>query len=207
MVAERTRLSAADRRVAILAAARHEFATRGYYGAGTAEIARGAGCSEPMLYKHFPSKQALFAAVLEDAGARLGDRVAEIVDAADDPVAAWIEHIAARATQDPDIIELIRLRMLAVSLVDVPEVREAIAANSQAMRSRMLTILTRARDHGHVRGDVDLEAAAWLWFGFTLAGGFAHAVDPQSAGMNCARMAHTFAHLLRPEHSDPQEQE
>jgi AcrR family transcriptional regulator len=67
MVVEPLRLTSDERRGAILTAARHEFARRGFRGARTAAIAAGAGCSEPMLYKHFPSKQALFAAVLTDA--------------------------------------------------------------------------------------------------------------------------------------------
>ena len=39
-------------------------ATRTGIGASNSRDRSGAGCSEPMLYKHFPSKQALFAAVL-----------------------------------------------------------------------------------------------------------------------------------------------
>ena len=33
----------------------------GFRGTGTSDIAAAAGCSEPMIYKHFASKQALFA--------------------------------------------------------------------------------------------------------------------------------------------------
>lgn len=58
---ERRRLTADQRRAGILLAARKAFAQRGFHGAGTSEIATAAGCSEPMIYKHFPSKQALFA--------------------------------------------------------------------------------------------------------------------------------------------------
>ena len=43
------------------------FARKGFHGTGTAELAARAGCSEPTLYKYFPSKQAVFAAVLDDA--------------------------------------------------------------------------------------------------------------------------------------------
>ena len=71
----RRRLSAEDRRTAILEAAREVFARRGFHGGLTSEIASVAGCSEPMLYKHFPSKQALFAAVLEAAGEEMCLRV------------------------------------------------------------------------------------------------------------------------------------
>ena len=70
-VAARQRLTRDERYETILAAARTVFARHGYHRAGTAEIARAAGCSEPMLYKHFPSKQALFAAVLVDATTQL----------------------------------------------------------------------------------------------------------------------------------------
>ena len=58
--ASRRRLTADERRARILSAARTEFARAGYHGASTASIARAAGCSEPMLYKHFVGKQALF---------------------------------------------------------------------------------------------------------------------------------------------------
>ena len=198
MLTERPRLSADDRRAGILAAARHEFARRGFKGTGTAEIATRAGCSEPMLYKHFSSKQALFAAVLEDAGRRMGERVAAMVDGADDPIGAWFQGIALRAATDPEITELIRLRMLAMSLVDEPDVRAALSRSTTQMRRRMRRVLERARERGQVRDDVDLDAVAWLWFGFTLAGGFAHALDDTLAADMCPRMARAFVGLLRP---------
>ena len=58
------RLTHADRRCSILEAATAAFAARGYDGARTLEIAREAGVSEALLYRHFPSKQALHDAVL-----------------------------------------------------------------------------------------------------------------------------------------------
>jgi|SRR5690242_9442092 AcrR family transcriptional regulator len=205
MLTERPRLSADVRRAGILAAARHEFARKGFKGAGTAEIAARAGCSEPTLYKHFESKQALFAAVLEDAGRRMGERVESIVSGAEDPIGAWLQHIAEQASTDPEIAELVRLRMLAVSLVDDPAVHAALRRSTTEMRRRMGRILARARDRGQVREDVDLDAVAWLWFGFTLAGGFAHALDDSLAADMCPRMARTFVDLLRPMVSEAEE--
>lgn len=198
MLSDRTRLRAPDRRAAILDAARHEFARRGFKGVSVADIAARAGCSEPMLYKHFKSKHALFAAVLDDAGRRMGERVAAQVADADDPVAAWLDTVARQAATDPDIVEHVRLRMLAISLVDDPLVRDAVTRSAAAMRERTISILQTARERGQLRSDVDLEAAAWLWLGFTLAGGFAHALDPDLARGMCPRMAGTFVSLLRP---------
>ncbi|ASL49032.1 HTH-type transcriptional regulator RutR (plasmid) [Burkholderia sp. AD24] len=55
------KLAAADRKAAILAAAVPVFARLGWAGATTKEIARAAGISEALLYKHFPGKEALYA--------------------------------------------------------------------------------------------------------------------------------------------------
>ena len=50
------------------------FATGSYSGATTAEIAREAGISEPILYRHFASKRELYFACLEDAWGSLRRR-------------------------------------------------------------------------------------------------------------------------------------
>ena len=53
------RLSASERRAAVLDTATLVFSRCSYRGATTAEIARAAGVTEPILYRHFESKQAL----------------------------------------------------------------------------------------------------------------------------------------------------
>ncbi len=70
------RLPAPERREAILAAAVPLFARRGWLGTGTRELAAAAGVTEPVLYRHFPDKQALFLAVLERAAGGLAGVVA-----------------------------------------------------------------------------------------------------------------------------------
>src|SRR6478752_3950515 len=94
MVQERIRLTSEGRRTAILDAAQHEFARKGFRGAGTADIAARCGCSEPMLYKHFASKQELFAAVLTHAGALMGQRVDALLDESGDSVMAALVEVA-----------------------------------------------------------------------------------------------------------------
>src|SRR5262245_48099356 len=65
------RLDAATRRRRILEATLPVFARVGAAAAGTRQLAAAAGISEPILYRHFGSKDALFAAVLAEASARL----------------------------------------------------------------------------------------------------------------------------------------
>ena len=65
------RLPAAERRDEILRTAFPLFARRGYEGTTTRELAIAAGVTEPILYRHFPSKEALFAAVFDAAERRI----------------------------------------------------------------------------------------------------------------------------------------
>jgi AcrR family transcriptional regulator len=60
----RNRLSGAERRAQIVAAARRVFSHYGYDGAKTLQIAREANISEALVYRHFSSKLALYRAVL-----------------------------------------------------------------------------------------------------------------------------------------------
>ena len=71
-----TRMPAAERRLAIVEAAIRVFTEGSYRGTTTAEIARAAGVSEPILYRHFASKRDLYLAALDhvwsEARAQLG---------------------------------------------------------------------------------------------------------------------------------------
>src|SRR6266576_5381440 len=60
-----SRLSSEDRRRAIVDAVKGVFADKGFDGTTTRELANAAGVSEALLYKHFPSKESLYAAMLD----------------------------------------------------------------------------------------------------------------------------------------------
>ena len=57
------KLPAEERRRAIIRAVRRVFAERGFDGTTTKALADAAGVSEALLFKHFPNKEALFAAM------------------------------------------------------------------------------------------------------------------------------------------------
>ncbi len=54
------RMTAKDRKLAIVKAALPLFARKGFAETTTKDLARAAGVSEPLLYKHFPGKEALY---------------------------------------------------------------------------------------------------------------------------------------------------
>src|ERR1700756_688422 len=60
------RLRKADRKRQLLAHAKQLFVFLGYQNTTTEKIAKAAGVSEPVLYRHFESKKALFLEVLQE---------------------------------------------------------------------------------------------------------------------------------------------
>jgi AcrR family transcriptional regulator len=63
MVKTTLKLSAEERRAAIIRAVRKVFAERGFHGTTTRALADAAGVSEALLFKHFPNKEALYSAM------------------------------------------------------------------------------------------------------------------------------------------------
>ena len=115
MAAPRTarpaRLPAEARRADILAAAARCFSSRGFGGTTTRDIAGAVGITEAALYRYFPSKEAIYTAIL-DARMAAADPVAPLEAAAragDD--AAVFEGLArsllASVEQDPTFLRLV----------------------------------------------------------------------------------------------------
>src|SRR5262249_14870021 len=61
-----TRMTCDERKQGIVSAVRKLFARKGLEGTTTRELAKEAGVSEALLYKHYPSKEALYEAMLEN---------------------------------------------------------------------------------------------------------------------------------------------
>jgi AcrR family transcriptional regulator len=57
------KLSGQQRREGILKSVRKVFVEKGLHGTTTRELANAAGVSEALLFKHFPSKEAIYAAI------------------------------------------------------------------------------------------------------------------------------------------------
>jgi AcrR family transcriptional regulator len=67
-------------RAALIASARHVFATRGFEGASLDEIADAAGYTRGAIYRHFANKEDLFFAVSDAINTEVLDTFAEELD-------------------------------------------------------------------------------------------------------------------------------
>jgi AcrR family transcriptional regulator len=120
----RRRLSAPDRRAAILDAALEVFSSRGYHASAIDEIAQQAGISKALIYEHFPSKKDLHASLLERHVQEIFERLAETAAGPDpgevrlragvDAFLEWVEthprafRLLFRDTFERDVAELLQ---------------------------------------------------------------------------------------------------
>jgi AcrR family transcriptional regulator len=96
-----TRLPRLARRRQLLDAAMEVFVARGYHAAAMDEIAERAGVSKPVLYQHFPGKQDLYLALLDESVETLIGAVADAIRSTTDnrqrvtaTFAAYFEYVA-----------------------------------------------------------------------------------------------------------------
>src|SRR3989449_120706 len=76
------RATGQERQASIIAAAASLFAQKGFNGTTTREIAKTAGISEALLFRYFPTKRVLYAAIIA-ARSQLSQLMASIEEAAD----------------------------------------------------------------------------------------------------------------------------
>lgn len=148
---------------AILQAARRRYSRFGPRKTTMGEVAREAGCSRATLYLHFPSKEALYAGLLEkETGAFLEELER----------AASLGQSAGRK-----LVEILRATLQIYS--ESPALRDALTGDDDmtlegvtepavaAYESRVLSVLGRVLEEGVAEGtfrDIDAEAVAYLMY-------------------------------------------
>jgi AcrR family transcriptional regulator len=106
----RPRRPAAARRADVLAAARRLFAERGYHATSTRELAQAADINDALLYRYFPSKDAILIALVDEAIAAFSALPAP-PSAIDLPVADLLELVGTAfvrvATEQLDLLTVL----------------------------------------------------------------------------------------------------
>jgi TetR/AcrR family transcriptional regulator len=107
------RLSLAQRRRQLIEAARRVFAERGFRGATTRRIATAAGVTEALIFQHFPDKDSLYAAILDEGTSEAHreawlDQIEACHGSCDDEtvIRMLYEGIIALHQRDPDLMRL-----------------------------------------------------------------------------------------------------
>lgn len=152
----RKRIPAAERRIEIVAAARRVFSRHGYDGAKTLQIAQEAKVSEALVYRHFPSKLALYRAVLRQVFIEQDERWREqgVRERGSAGLAEAIHvFIAASVDDAQDPARLDANRMTLASLAGDGSYASLIYRRSQRRNlGRMTEAFASAREDGGLCG-------------------------------------------------------
>ena len=165
-----TRLPRLARRRQLLDAALEVFVARGYHAAAMDEIADRAGVSKPVLYQHFPGKQELYLALLDESVDRLIEAVAAALRSTVDnrqrvnaTFAAYYEYIAEHTGTFRLVFES--------DLTSEPAVRERLEAADQRCADMISQVIKEdaglADDEAHLLsigllGMAQVSARYWL---------------------------------------------
>jgi AcrR family transcriptional regulator len=162
------RLAAAERRLELIQTALRVFTEGSYRGTTTAEIARAAGVSEPILYRHFASKRDLYLAALDYVWAKARASWEACLTGTSDVHAALEQmgrgHYSVRDCK----LQLAELWVQALSEAsEDPELRKHLRRHMREVHEFMAGVIRRGQEEGVLHRDRDPDAEAWLF----LAGG------------------------------------
>ncbi|MFJ5031035.1 TetR/AcrR family transcriptional regulator [Streptomyces sp. NPDC088560] len=154
----RQRLAPADRRAQLLAVGARLFAAHPYADVLMEEVAEEAGVSRALLYRHFPSKHALFAAVYQQAADQLlaGTRF--------DPADSLTEQLVQGMDLHLEYFVANRNAVLAANrvLAGDPVIQTIMTNELDALRARLLAVLPLADES--TREAVSGVLKSWLVF-------------------------------------------
>ncbi len=157
------RMAAAGRRAHLLETAARVFVEGSYRGTTTAEIARAAGISEPIIYRHFASKRDLYLATLEHvwAKARTGweEAVAGAADACVAVEAIQKGHVSGKSAK----LQLAELWVQALSEAsEDPELKKHLRRHMREVHDFLADLIRRGQAQGAISADRDADAEAWI---------------------------------------------
>ncbi|MFI8371617.1 TetR/AcrR family transcriptional regulator [Streptomyces sp. NPDC085466] len=154
----RQRLTPAARRAQLLDVGARLFAAHPYAAVLMEDVAEQAGVSRALLYRHFPSKHALFAAVYQEAADRL------LAETRFDPADSLVEQLVQGMDVHLDYFVANRNAVLAANrvLAGDPVIQTIMTNELDALRARLLAVLPLADELS--REAVSGVLKSWLVF-------------------------------------------
>lgn len=162
---KRTRLPAGERRREVVAAVVELARDHGPEAITTQAIADRIGVTHGALFRHFPDKAAMWAAVFDWVQTELGQVVGAAFAAGGEPLAilerVFLAHVGFIASH-PGVPRILfhELQRPADS-----EFHERVRRMVGAYRQRLCALLALAKEGGHLPARLDEEAAAVLFIG------------------------------------------
>lgn len=175
---KQARLPAFERRAAIVSAALEVFGSGSYAGSTTAEIARAACVSEPIIYRHFPSKRDLWFACLDEAWLRLRVAIESKVAAMNDTGGLSDVDVAERSPWANPLLPNLWLQGVTEAAED-EEIQARVRVHVREVHDFVAGLMREHQASGAIPADRDPDAEAWLF----LAGGLLRSFADRLGGV------------------------
>ncbi len=156
-----TRLPAAQRKEQLLDTAVQLFSERGYAGSTTAELAKAAGVTEPIIYRHFTNKKELFIAVIDRTSEQTMELWERQLRTARDPAQRLRRLIGANPMVTDRGKGIYRVIVQAMMEIEDPEILAAIQAHVTRLHRFVTAEVVHAQEQGQVSKRFSPEVTAW----------------------------------------------
>lgn len=178
------RLPAEKRKAQLLDAAGRVFASHGYSGTTTAQLAKAAGITEPIIYRHFKGKRELFIALVEKTGQDTVHEWDQAMRDAADPA----ERLTRLISANPMVAGKARMpyRVIVQAMMEVEDagIREALHKHVQSLHSFLAREVEQAQSEGYVSKRFSPEITAWVLIEIALGYGVLSAAHVPSHGVD-----------------------
>jgi AcrR family transcriptional regulator len=157
----RRRLTKAERKKQILAQAKELLVTLGFHNTTTKKIAEAAGISEPVLYQHFKTKNALFMAVLREVREATVERWESELPNLPDPLARLQGIMDGYLGSTREHAVELRIIHRALLEYDDPEARLLLRSFYLDTETLLARIIAEGQQTGVFRRNLDPRIGAW----------------------------------------------
>jgi AcrR family transcriptional regulator len=193
-----SRLPASKRREQLLDCAADLFSKYGYARATTAQLAKAAGVTEPIIYRHFDSKRDLFVALIERTGRETIEQWERHLGDANDSA----ERLRRLVGDNPMVSErgrsAYRVILQAISEVEDPVIHDSLRNHIKSLHAFLAEELEAAQREHKVTSKFSAEIMAWLLIHLGLGYGVLNAMNiaQQGTDQSGAHVRDVIARML-----------
>jgi AcrR family transcriptional regulator len=174
------RMRSADRRRQLLQVAAERFARLGYRGTTTAELAKAAGITEPILYRHFENKLDLFVTLIDEVGREVIHDWQARLDGVKEPAKRLEILLGGNPSTHEKGKGVYRVIFQAMTEVEGdPEIIKALRKHLSKLHKFIKDELTLLQKAGFMRRDEPPADLAWLLINVAVGYGM---VSPMGVG-------------------------
>ncbi|PWB57880.1 MAG: TetR family transcriptional regulator [Nitrosomonadales bacterium] len=161
----RQRLSAEARQEQIVQVAVDLAGERGMQGVTTQDMADAMGLTQGAIFRHFPSKDAIWLAAMSWIRERLMGVLGAAAKEASDPLDALERMFHAHVSFIAKHPAIPRMVFSGQMLHDSPKLKALVQEIVSGYEDRLVALLREAREAGLARADLDEQSAAILFIG------------------------------------------